>query len=78
MEALENSDYKMQFAIRNAKVKIFRSVKTADDRDPVGTTNELLNKMKINCPMWTDEPSTQADHVEGRADKSVALEVRSN
>ena len=65
----------MWFGVRNAKVKVFRSAKPDDDLDPIDAANELLEEMTIDGPTGADKPPTQADHAEGNADKSAALEV---
>ena len=75
LEALKKADYKVWFGVRNAKVKVFRSAKPDDDLDPIDAANELLEEMTIDGPTGADKPPTQADHAEGNADKSAALEV---
>lgn len=62
----------MGFWIRNAKLEGFQSTKP-NDNDPVDTTNELLDDMKIDRSVGTHDYSTLADHVEGIIDKSAAL-----
>lgn len=61
----------MQFGIRNAKVKVFRSAESDDNLDPVDAVNKFLEAMKINSPKETDNLPSQANHVAGSEDKSA-------
>lgn len=59
MEAFKKADYKVRLEVKNAKVKV---------DDPVDTSNELSENLKIDGLIVTDDPPTQPDYTEGNAD----------
>lgn len=62
----------MRFGLRNAKAKMFHTGKLDDELNPVDAVNKLMEEMKTDDPMQTDQ---QAGHVEDSTDKSAALEA---